>query len=45
MNAAAGLYVGGKAKNVREGIMQASAALDSGKSAEKLELLVKITNA
>jgi anthranilate phosphoribosyltransferase len=45
MNAAAGLYVGGKAKNVKEGISQASSALDSGKAAEKLEMLVKITNA
>jgi anthranilate phosphoribosyltransferase len=45
MNAAAGLYVGGKARNVKEGINLASAAIDSGKAAEKLEMLVKITNA
>ena len=44
LNAAAGLYVGGKAKDINEGLTMAKEAIDSGRAKEKLELLIKITN-
>jgi anthranilate phosphoribosyltransferase len=44
MNAAAGLLAGGKAKDLKEGVKAAAEAIDSGKAAEKLEALVKLTN-
>ncbi len=44
LNAAAGLFVGGKAKDIQQGLKLAGEAIDSGKAKEKLELLIKITN-
>jgi anthranilate phosphoribosyltransferase len=44
LNAAAGLYVGGKAKDIKEGLKIAEEAIDSGRAKERLELLIKITN-
>jgi len=44
LNAAAGLYVGDKARDIKEGLNMAQDALDSGRAMEKLELLIKITN-
>lgn len=37
MNAAAALYVGGKAKNLQEGVAKASEAIDSGRAIEILK--------
>lgn len=44
LNPAAGLFVGGKAKDIQQGLKLAGEAIDSGKAKEKLELLIKITN-
>ena len=44
LNAAAGLYVGGKAQGIKEGLKLAREAVDSGRAKEKLELLIKTTN-
>lgn len=43
LNAAAGLYLGGKAKDLNEGIKVASNCIDSGKALEKLELLRQVS--
>jgi anthranilate phosphoribosyltransferase len=45
LNAGAALYVSGLAGSVAEGINQAAASIDSGKAREKLEQLVRMTNA
>lgn len=45
LNSAAGLFVGGKAPGIREGIAAAADAIDSGRAAEKVEQLIKTTNA
>ncbi|MFH1369635.1 MAG: anthranilate phosphoribosyltransferase [Elusimicrobiota bacterium] len=45
LNAAAGLYVGEKVKDLKKGIAAAAEALDYGNAAKKLELLVRATNA
>ncbi len=44
LNAGAGLFLGGKAKDVKSGVKLAEEAIDSGKAREKLDLLIKITN-
>jgi anthranilate phosphoribosyltransferase len=44
INAAAALFVGGRAANFREGAELAAASLDSGAAGEKLEALVEFTN-
>ena len=43
INAAAALVAGGKAKNLKEGIILAETAIDSGKAAEKLNALITYT--
>ncbi len=40
LNAAAGIYVGGKASSMEEGIEIANASIDSGNAFEKLEALI-----
>jgi anthranilate phosphoribosyltransferase len=44
LNAAAALVVTGKTKDLADGIAQARTAIDNGKAAQTLELLVKISN-
>lgn len=45
LNAAAAIVAGGKAKNLEEGLMVATASIDSGKALEKLEGLRSLSNA
>jgi len=45
LNAAAAIYVGGKASSVREGIDRAAEAIDSGRAQEVLDKLVALTRA
>ena len=45
MNAGAGLYIGGAAASLEEGIKLAAELIDSGKAYEKLEEVIKDTNA
>jgi anthranilate phosphoribosyltransferase len=45
MNAAAGLLVGGRVKDLREGITAAAEAIDKGKAKTTLERLIAMTNA
>jgi anthranilate phosphoribosyltransferase len=44
LNAAAGLYIGEKVKDIGEGIVRAQEAIDSGKAKEKLDSLISLTN-
>jgi len=44
INAAAALFVAGRAANFREGAQLAEASLDSGGAGEKLEALIEFTN-
>lgn len=44
LNAGAALYIGGKAEDMREGIVLAGKLIDSGKALETLEALIKISN-
>jgi anthranilate phosphoribosyltransferase len=44
INAAAALFVAGRAANLREGAELAAASIDSGAAGEKLEALVEFTN-
>lgn len=44
LNAAAGLIIGGKAHNMKDGMALAAEAIDSGKAKATLEKLVEITN-
>ena len=44
MNAAAGIYIGGKAENFESAIKLASESLESGNALEKLENLIEKTN-
>jgi anthranilate phosphoribosyltransferase len=44
LNSAAGLYVGGKAADIKEGLALAKEAIDSGRAKERLEMLIKMTN-
>jgi anthranilate phosphoribosyltransferase len=43
-NAAAALVVGGRAKNLCEGIEMAARSIDSGEAARRLELLIEVSN-
>ena len=45
LNAGAAIYANGKAQSIKEGIKIARKAIDSGKAKEKLEQLVKESNA
>lgn len=45
MNAGAGIYIGGKAKDLQEGIEMAAEIIDSGKALDKLNEFIKETNA
>ena len=44
MNAGAGLYIGGKAESMKEGITMAAELIDSGKAMETLEKFIKVSN-
>jgi anthranilate phosphoribosyltransferase len=44
INAAAAIFVAGRAANLREGAELAAASIDSGAAGEKLEALVEFTN-
>jgi anthranilate phosphoribosyltransferase len=44
INAAAALFVAGRAANLREGAELAAASIDSGAAGEKLEALIEFTN-
>ena len=44
INAAAAIYVGGKAKDLNEGLKLAAAAIDSGAANKKLEELIQFTS-
>jgi hypothetical protein len=43
LNSAAGIYIGGKASSIAEGVKIAEEMIDSGKAAAKLEELIKKT--
>lgn len=45
LNAAASLVVAGKAKDLKEGAATAASSIDSGKAAEALDALVRVSNA
>lgn len=44
MNAGAGLYLGGKADNIKDGILLAEKLIDSGKALETLQQLIETSN-
>jgi anthranilate phosphoribosyltransferase len=44
LNAAAGLYVGEKVRDMKEGVRAAEEAIDSGKAMERLQSLIQLTN-
>ena len=44
MNAGAALYIGGKAKSMKEGIALAAELIDSGKALETLQKLIEVSN-
>lgn len=44
LNAAAGLYITGKAASLKDGVAQAAQLIDSGKAAETLEAYIKVSN-
>lgn len=44
LNAAAAIFVGGKAKDLKEGFKLAAESIDSGEANKKLEELIKFTN-
>ncbi len=44
MNAGAALYIGDKAESLADGIKLAAATIDSGKAADTLEKIIKISN-
>ena len=44
MNAGAALYIGGKAKNMKEGIALAAELIDSGKALATLQKLIEVSN-
>ncbi|MBN1823720.1 MAG: anthranilate phosphoribosyltransferase [Endomicrobiales bacterium] len=44
LNAAAGLVVGGKSKNIKDATAVCEDAIDSGRALEKLDMLIKTTN-
>ena len=44
LNAGAALYIGGKAKDMKEGVALASELIDSGKAQETLQKLIEVSN-
>ena len=44
LNAGAALYIGGKAKNMKEGVTLAAELIDSGKALETLQKLIEVSN-
>lgn len=44
MNAGAGLYLGGKAKTVKDGVALAAELIDSGRAMETLEKFIAVSN-
>jgi anthranilate phosphoribosyltransferase len=44
LNSAACLFVADKVKNIKEGLVMAQEAIDSGKAAKQVEILAKLTN-
>ena len=44
MNAGAALYIGGKAKSMKEGVTLAAELIDSGKALETLQKLIEVSN-
>ncbi|MCR5094540.1 MAG: anthranilate phosphoribosyltransferase [Lachnospiraceae bacterium] len=44
LNAGAALYIGGKAESMAEGVKLAAEIIDSGKAAETLENLIRVSN-
>ncbi|WBW50020.1 anthranilate phosphoribosyltransferase [Peptoniphilus equinus] len=44
MNAGAALYIGGKAKSMKDGVALAAAIIDSGKALETLNKLIEVSN-
>ena len=44
MNAGAALYIGGKAEDMKDGVKKAAEIIDSGKAAETLEALIRVSN-
>lgn len=44
LNAGASLYIGGKADSIRDGVELAANIIDSGKAAETLDKLIRISN-
>ncbi len=45
LNAAAGLYVGGKAENLADGVKLAAELIDSGKASAVLDTFIRVSNA
>ena len=45
MNSGAGLYIGGKAKSLAEGVEMAAQLIDSGAAKAKLEEMIKASRA
>jgi anthranilate phosphoribosyltransferase len=45
MNAGAAIYVGDRAKDLKEGIAKAQQSIDSGAALDKLQQLIKVSNA
>jgi anthranilate phosphoribosyltransferase len=43
LNAGAGIYAAGAADSIREGVALAAAAIDSGRSRERLNQLIALT--
>ena len=44
LNAGAALYIGGKAKDMKEGVALAAELIDSGKALETLQKLIEVSN-
>lgn len=44
LNAGTGIYIGGKAESIAEGVMMAKQLVNNGKAMEKMQDLVKFTN-
>ena len=45
LNAAAGLVVAGRAKDLKQGVEQAAKSIDSGAAKARLDRLVQVSNA
>ena len=44
LNSAMGIYIGGKAQSIEEGVKVAAEIIDSGKALAKMEEFVKLSN-